>query len=125
VSAVVVGAGVLLGAAFVLAGASKLAAGQAWLGQAAGLGVPRWLATPVPYTEIVVGAFVAVRVARPWPVVVALALLAAFTALIVRLLATGRRPACACFGAWSASPIGWRHLARNAALAALAVVALL
>lgn len=118
-------ASVVLGVAFVVAGASKLALGRAWPAQAAGLGVPGPVAVVVPYVELAVGALAAVRLAEPWPAAAALALLVVFTALILALLAKGRRPPCACFGAWSAKPIGAWHVARNAALAALAVAALL
>jgi uncharacterized membrane protein YphA (DoxX/SURF4 family) len=123
-TALAVGAAVVLGVAFVVAGASKLAAGGAWPAQAAGLGAPAWLAAPVPWVELAVGATLIVQVARPWPAVAALALLAAFTALIGRQLAAGKHPPCACFGAWSAKPLGWTHLARNAALIALAAAAI-
>jgi uncharacterized membrane protein YphA (DoxX/SURF4 family) len=124
-TAVAVVAAIVLGAAVVVAGASKLAVGQAWPAQAAGMGVPGWVATPVPWVELAVGALLVVQVARPWPAVAALVLLALFTALIGRQLAAGKHPPCACFGAWSAKPLGWIHLARNAALIALAVLALL
>jgi uncharacterized membrane protein YphA (DoxX/SURF4 family) len=117
-------AAVVLGAAFVVAGASKLAAGRAWPAQAAGLGVPARLAAPVPWVELTVGALLIVHVGRPWPAVAALVLLAAFTALIGRNLAAGKHPPCACFGAWSAKPLGWTHVARNAALLALAAAAI-
>ena len=55
---------------------------------------------------------------------VALLLLGSFTALIVRRLAEGKRPPCACFGAWSAKPLGAGHVVRNGALIVLAVLAL-
>jgi hypothetical protein len=42
----------------------------------------------------------------------------------VRHLVAGRRPECACFGAWSAKPIGVGHVVRNGVLLALAVLAL-
>ncbi|HWL42988.1 MAG TPA: MauE/DoxX family redox-associated membrane protein [Ilumatobacter sp.] len=118
-------AGVVVGVAFVVAGASKLAAGKAWPAQAAGLRVPAAVARVVPFGELVVGALLAVQVWRPWPAVAALVLLGAFTVLIVAHLRAGSHPPCACFGAWSARPIGWGHVTRNAALLALAVVALL
>jgi hypothetical protein len=51
-------------------------------------------------------------------------MLVAFTALIVRRLAEGKRPPCACFGAWSAKPLGIGHVARNGALIGLATLAL-
>lgn len=117
-------ASVLLGAVFLLAGGSKLAAGAAWPAQAGALGVPRWLATAVPGWELLIGALLVVQVMPRLTAAAALVSLAVFTALLVVRLAQGRRPVCACFGAWSASPIGWAHVARNAAFAAIAVVAL-
>ncbi len=53
-----------------------------------------------------------------------IAILVLFTGLIVRHLIEGRRPDCACFGAWSSKPIGPGHLLRNTAFLALAVLAL-
>ena len=44
----------------------------------------------------------------------AVAVLAAFTALLGLRLAQGRRPPCACFGSLSTKPIGAGHLVRNA-----------
>ena len=113
-------AAVLVGAAFVIAGASKLAAGRGWNQ----LRVPGWLARPVPFVELVVGALLIVGVASPWPAVAALVLLVTFSVLLAVHLAAGSHPPCACFGAWSAKPLSWHHLARNGLLAALAVVAL-
>jgi len=63
--------------------------------------------------------------AKPIPQFAAIFLLLLFTALISKRLSEGRRPPCACFGAWSAKPIGPEHLARNAALLVLAVLSLL
>lgn len=77
--------------------------------------------------EIVLGAGLAAGVADPWPARLALALLAAFTLALASVLRTpiAERPACACFGRWSARPVGVGSLMRNAVLAGLAVVALL
>ncbi|CAB4870954.1 unannotated protein [freshwater metagenome] len=115
-------AGIVLGAAFLLAGGAKLAAGPAWPVQALALGAPRLVIPFVPWIEIVVGALVCV--ARPVPVLIALAMLGAFTGLLVVRLAQGQHPPCACFGSWSARPLSWRHLVRNAVLIAVGVVAL-
>lgn len=41
-------AALFTGAVFLIAGASKVAQGPAWPPQAAGMGVPTWLATIVP-----------------------------------------------------------------------------
>jgi uncharacterized membrane protein YphA (DoxX/SURF4 family) len=123
-SVVAVIAAIVLGAAFVVAGGSKLAAGRAWPAQAAGMGVPAWLAAPVPWVGLTIGALLVVQIARPWPAVAALVLLVAFTALLAQRLAVGQHPPCACFGAWSTKPLGWTHLARNAALMTLAAAAI-
>jgi uncharacterized membrane protein YphA (DoxX/SURF4 family) len=114
----------LLAAVFVVAGASKVASGQAWRAQAAGLGVASAVARPVPWFELMVGAVVAVGLIEPWSIVIALVTLIVFTGALVRTLRTGRRPPCACFGAWSAAPLGWGHVARNGAFIALAAAAL-
>jgi uncharacterized membrane protein YphA (DoxX/SURF4 family) len=79
----------------------------------------------VPCVEIVVGAALVVQVARRPAALVALAILLAFTTLLAIRLSEGKRPPCACFGAWSAKPLGPGHLARNAALIAVAGIALI
>ncbi len=117
-------AAVAVGAALVVAGGAKLAR-PAWVVDAAALGVPAWAARPVPVVELLVGAGLVVGVARRPLAWVALLLFAGFSAVLGRSLARGRRPVCACFGAWSSRPIGPRSLARNAGLAALALVAAL
>jgi uncharacterized membrane protein YphA (DoxX/SURF4 family) len=118
-------ASVLLGIAFVVAGASKLAARDTWPTLAVGLGTPFFLVPYVPWVELAVGAALIAQVAKPIPQFAAIFLLLLFTALISKRLSEGRRPPCACFGAWSAKPIGPEHLARNAALLVLAVLSLL
>lgn len=117
-------ASVALGLSFLVAGGSKVAAGDAWPDQARGMGAPVAVIPVLPWFEIVLGAVLVVQVARVTAAVVALFVLAAFTALIVRRLAQGQHPPCACFGAWSATPLGWSHVARNVALMAVAVVAI-
>lgn len=118
-------ASVVLGAAFVLAGASKLAAGPQWPQQARDLGAPWWAIGPTPWIELGIGAVLVTQFARRPAAVVAIVVLVAFTVLLSLRLAQGKRPACACFGAWSARPIGPWHVARNLALIALATVAAL
>ncbi len=122
---VAVVAAVVVGGAFVVAGASKLAARDEWPSQARGLGAPNWAIPIVPWFELVVGALLVAQVARPLMALVAIALLVVFTAMIVVRLRQGRRPPCACFGAWSAKPIGGGHVVRNLALMAVAALALL
>jgi hypothetical protein len=118
-------AAVVLGATFVLAGAAKLAAGSTWRAQAVQLGAPAWVAPIVPWAELLVGAALVSQLVEPVAAALALAMLLAFTALIGVRLARGEHPPCACFGAWSATPVGPRHLVRNAALLIVGIVALL
>ena len=117
-------ASVLLGVAFLVAGASKLAARDAWPTQAVGLGTPFFLVPYVPWFELALGGTLIAQVAKPIPQYVAIIVLLLFSALIAKRLSEGRRPACACFGAWSAKPIGPEHLLRNAGLLVLGVLAL-
>ena len=125
VSAIPAIASVVVGVALVVAGASKLAARDTWPAQARGLGAPAWSIPIVPWFELVVGALLIVQVARPIMALVAIGLFAAFTVMIAAKLRKGEHPPCACFGAWSAKPIGGGHIARNLALIAVAVVAAL
>jgi uncharacterized membrane protein YphA (DoxX/SURF4 family) len=118
-------ASVVVGVVFVVAGASKLASRAGWRASARDLGAPDWAAPVVPWVEIVVGALLIVQVASPWPALAAIAMLIAFSTLIALRLREGERPACACFGQWSASEIGPPHLVRNAVLAVLSLVAVL
>ena len=118
-------AAAVLGVVFVVAGAAKVAGGPDWPAQAANLGAPRRVAPLVPWWELAVGASLITGLVWRWATVAAGLTLVVFTALLVRVLRSGARPACACFGAWSAAPVGWRHVARNAAFGALALVALL
>ena len=117
-------AAVVLGLAFLLAGGSKLASGPAWPQQARELGAPSFVVPVLPWLEVVIGAALVVQLGEPVPASAALVLLVAFSVLIAVRLAQGRRPVCACFGAWSATPIGPTHLIRNGALIALGVIAL-
>jgi uncharacterized membrane protein YphA (DoxX/SURF4 family) len=118
-------ANVVLGAAFAWAGALKLVQGPSWSRQAADMGVGRSVALAVPYVELVVGALCVSQLLRPWPAVIALALLLSYTALIVLRLRDGSRPPCACFGSRSVRPLGGYHIARNLGLVAVAVIAVI
>ena len=115
---------IVVGIVFVVAGASKLAAGPGWRRQARELGAPEPTIAPVPWIELAIGAMLAFDAIPPIPALAAIVMLIAFSALLLMRIREGRRPACACFGAWSARPIGPAHLIRNAVLLALSVVAL-
>lgn len=120
---IAVAAAVLLGAAFVVAGASKLSIGPMWAQQARDLGAPGWAIPVTPWIELVLGALLVTQVARPFTALAAIGVLVVFTGLLVLRLSQGDRPACACFGAWSASPIGPWHVVRNVVLIGLGVLA--
>ncbi|MGB0113060.1 MAG: MauE/DoxX family redox-associated membrane protein [Ilumatobacteraceae bacterium] len=117
-------ASLVLGGVFLVAGASKIAMGENWSRQARDLGAPSVVIPMVPWAEIVIGALLISQVARSVVAVAAIAMLVVFTALILLRLSQGKRPACACFGAWSAAPIGPRDVVRNLAFIALAVLVL-
>ena len=118
-------AAIVVGVVFCVAGASKISAGPDWPVQARGLGAPPITIPIVPWVEIAIGAVLVVQVARRPAAIVALAMLLIFTVLIVQQLARGQRPPCACFGAWSAKPLGAGHVVRNVALIVGATLALL
>ena len=92
------------------------------------LGVPERsagrTARALPIVEAAIAALVLVPATHRIGAAFAVVLLAIFSAAIARTLRTGRRPACRCFGAVSAGPIGSDTLVRNGALIVLAVVAL-
>ena len=90
------------------------------------MGAPRWSVWFIAPAEIVLGAGLAPGLAEPWPAWLALGVLAAFSAALARVLRRplADRPACACFGRWSAKPVGVGSLVRNGGLAVLAVAAL-
>lgn len=118
-------AAALVGVAFVVAGGSKLAARESWPTQARGLGAPTWTIPLVPWLELGIGSLLIVQLLRVPAAVAAALLLVVFTVLLVGKIAAGEHPPCACFGAWSAKPIGWGHVVRNTVLLALAAVAAL
>ena len=116
-------AAIAIGVVFVVAGAGKVARGREWPVQARSLGVHPVLAHVVPWWEMSVGALLVVGLLAPWAALAAIGTLLVFTGLIVALLRRGQHPPCSCFGAWSAAPLGVRHVWRNVAFAVVAVVA--
>jgi uncharacterized membrane protein YphA (DoxX/SURF4 family) len=122
-SGAAIAARIVVGVTLVVSGSAKIAGGRAWTRGAAASGVPRAVASGLPVAELVLGAAVVTGLWSPWPAVVAIGMLAAFSAWILVQLARGRHPNCACFGSLSASALSWRHAARNAALIALAALA--
>jgi uncharacterized membrane protein YphA (DoxX/SURF4 family) len=114
--------GAAVGVALGTAGVLKLFSPQ-WLVQASMLGVAPVVARVVPWVEVSLGACLVADLGRRLVALLAIALLASFTALLAWRLAQGIRPPCACFGRLSSRPVGPATLARNAVLIALAVVA--
>jgi hypothetical protein len=125
VPVVAVIAAIVCGVAFLFAGGAKIAAGRGWPAQAGELGAPAFVVPFVPWVEIGVGALLCAQFERTAVALIAAMILLVFSVLLAMRLAQGRRPPCACFGSWSAQPLSWRHLARNAALIVLALVAAL
>lgn len=117
--------GAFVGAVFIFSFVRKSMDVRGWISQAAELSVPTPVALAVVAAEGSVGILL---VAQLWPrpaTIVSLVMLMGFSALIASLLARGRRPVCACFGASSTKPISWMTLARNAVFIAANIVALL
>ncbi|WP_040802298.1 MauE/DoxX family redox-associated membrane protein [Nocardia concava] len=87
-------------------------------------GIPLAWVPAVAWGLPAVEAVVAAALLPPWTAaaaaLVAILLLGMFTGAVVRLLRQGRRPACSCFGAGSAAPIGRGTVLRNVMLILLA-----
>ncbi|MEU3454358.1 MauE/DoxX family redox-associated membrane protein [Micromonospora sp. NPDC006766] len=129
--AVELAARLLLALVFLTAVVGKLRARAGFAGFADSVrqfGVPARWATPVARLTVGVEAAVVVLLAVPRTVpaglLLAAGLLGVLTVGIVGALRRGARPACPCFGAADA-PIGPRHVARNLALTAAALLGLL
>jgi uncharacterized membrane protein YphA (DoxX/SURF4 family) len=116
-------AAILLGAVFIAAGVLKLR-DPGWPEAASALGTPPPVVPLVGPLEIVVGVLVASGLAAPWPAVVALGLLGAFTVMLIRALRMDDPPVCACFGVLSRRPVGRGSLVRNLVLVGLGLLAL-
>ena len=115
-------ASIILGGVMCVAGGSKIAMGDRWPVEAQALGAPKLIAPIVPWIEIALGALLIVQLKPEVVGALSVALLVAFTLLIMRQLQKGERPVCACFGSWSSKPLSWNHVARNAGFIALAAI---
>ena len=114
----------LLAAVFILAGAAKLLDLKGSRQAITDFGVPSSLASPLgillPLSELAVAATLIPTATAWWGAIGALALLLVFVLGISINLARGRNPDCHCFGQLHSAPAGWKTLARNGALAAVA-----
>jgi thiol-disulfide isomerase/thioredoxin len=79
----------------------------------------------LPLAELAVAATLLPASTAWWGALGALALLLLFVVGISINLARGKKPECHCFGQLHSAPAGWRTLARNAVLAAIAGFVLL
>jgi hypothetical protein len=113
----------VLAAVLLCASAAKAMQREATTATFGALGLPAAavLAVAVPLVEALVAIALVVR-----PAVggyVALGLLGAFTLVVVRALASGKRVGCGCFGAVTDRPISPRDILRNGMLGGLAILA--
>ncbi|WP_165956719.1 peroxiredoxin family protein [Kribbella antibiotica] len=119
----------LVAVVFGWAGFAKLANRAGTRQSVEEFGVPaRWcsmVATALPVVELVVAAAVLPSWTATAAGVTALGLLLVLSLLVARLLLRGERPACSCFGATSARPIGAPTLLRNVVLGLLVLAAVL
>jgi methylamine dehydrogenase accessory protein MauD len=124
--ATLLGARLVLALVFTVAGVAKLADRADSRRAIVDFGVPATLAGPLgtllPIAELAVAAAL-ISVETAWlGAVGALLLLSLFALAIGANLARGRKPDCRCFGQLRSAPAGWSTLARNAVLAAPAVL---
>jgi len=109
---------------FAVAGISKLTDREGSRQAMSDFGLPAALAAPfgllLPLAELAVAVALVPAATAWWGAVGALALLLLFVAGIGVNLARGRKPECHCFGQLHSAPAGWKTLARNGALTAVA-----
>lgn len=119
----------VLAAVFGLAAVAKLADRAGSRRALEAFGIPeRLVATGVilvPLAELGVSAALLTRSSFRLGAAVALALLVAFSIVVVANLAAGRRTDCHCFGRLHSSPIGLATLVRNGVLGALSILVML
>jgi len=124
VNAALLAARLVLAAVFCASAVAKLLDREGTRATAGAFGVPGPLAGPValvlPVAELLVAAALIPASSAALAGWAALALLGVFSVAVAISLARGQRPDCHCFGQLTASPIGWRTLARNGVLAAVA-----
>ena len=114
----------LLSGVFAWAGVAKLADRTGSRQAMVDFGLPASVANPfiilLPLAELAVALALIPAFTALWGAMGALALLLLFIAGISMNLARGRKPECHCFGQLHSAPAGWKTLARNGALAAVA-----
>jgi Methylamine utilisation protein MauE len=116
---------IALAAVFALAAVTKLADLRGSRDAVAGFGVPERLAGPLglllPLGELAVAVALLPAESTRIGALGATLLLTVFVVAIGLSLARGTAPDCHCFGQIHSEPVGWRSLARNGVLAAIAI----
>ena len=124
-STVLLIARVLLGGVFVFAGLAKLRDPNGTRRAAVDFGVPELLARPIarvlPFAEIVLALGLLPLTSAALAATTIAALLVVFTIAIAISILSGNQTVCHCFGETGSTPVGWSSVARNVALAAMAV----
>lgn len=114
---------------FVVAAVAKVADRDGSRRAVIAFGVPEGLAGLIvwalPLAEILIALALIPLSTAWWGAIAALALLAVFTLGIGVMLARGQSADCHCFGQLHSKPVSWTTLARNVALAGLAVFVVL
>ena len=118
-------AGYILGGVFLVAGLSKLRSPLETRRSLRDLGFPFPKETSIilPLVELLTAILLIVDPATGGPC--AVALLVAFTVLILSRLVNGNTSGCGCFGAWSTRPLSYWDVARNTVFIALGAIATL
>lgn len=117
-----------LAAVFLVAGLTKFRDLEGSRRAVADFGVPRRLAwllgTLLPLAELATAGALVPHLTARWGGAAALTLLLVFSGGIAFNLLRGRTPECRCFGQVHSTPVSWRLVARNLALAggALAIL---
>ena len=114
----------VVGVVFVFAGVQKMTSWSTWTSDAAAQRVPSSVAIVVPVVEVTLG--VTLIALRPTKVVIviACAVLLAFTAHLVTRIRRGDDVPCGCFGSTRRVPPSWRDVWRNVALVVCLMVSL-
>src|SRR5918911_275188 len=114
----------VLAAVFIVAGLAKLSDLKGSRKAITDFGLPEVLASPLalllPLAELGVGAALIPASSAWWGALGAVGLLVLFVVGISINLARGKKPDCHCFGQLHSAPAGWKTLARNGVLAAIA-----
>jgi hypothetical protein len=122
--AALVVARLLLALVLLSAGAAKLADREGTRQAIVDFGAPSALAAPLGLllllAELAIAATLLPASTAWWGALGTLALLSVFVVGITYNLARGRKPDCHCFGQLHSAPAGWKTLARNGVLTAVA-----